>query len=232
MGGFDFGAALTSLGRSLPAVGKSFDDSRRQKELDELEKKRIGAALSSLAQNAELNKQTLADKKYAAGRTAQADTETDQAKTKAKSAYQSWKDMENQTAQAKMIGGKAGLLKGGYAGPLNEEYKSKLGEFSAKSPIQRMNQFELPYYAAADAGIKNTYETATAEQKDETEAARLAKEMTFANQKSLQNERLENRRLANEEIARHNREMERLTGRKPARLPSKIGRLGQNLGNL
>jgi hypothetical protein len=174
--GFDIGAALTSLGQSAPGIGKSFDDARRQREQDELERQKTMEALASLAQEGEVNKQALADKKYTAERTKKTDTETDTKKAAAKSAYQSWHDTQTQIEQAQSVGGDTGMQEGGYAGPLRPEYKDKLGALAKKTPVQQMDEFDFPMHAASDEGIKNTYNAAvTDEDKKDALAAAAAK---------------------------------------------------------
>ena len=216
--GFDFGAALTSLGKSAPGIGQSFDDSRRQREEDELKRQQVAAALKQLAQEGKINDQTLASNDYKQKRTTALDTETDQKKAAAKSAYQSWSELKNQSEQAQTIGGEAGIQEGGYAGPYRPEYKSKLGALAGKTPVQQMNEFDFPMHAAADEGIKNTYEAAVTDE-DKKEAIGAAAAKAGETSRLTQEQR--------DETERHNREMERLAGTKGTG-----GGLGANTYNL
>jgi hypothetical protein len=150
--GTALGDALMYLGKEAPGIGKSFDDARKTKEEQEMERQRLAAALASMASEDAVNKQTLADKQYASSRTKQTDTETDTRKGAARSAYDSWKLAKDQAAQAQNI---AAVNEGGYPGPITPENAGKLGKISKMTPVQQMEEYNLPYHAAADPGIES-----------------------------------------------------------------------------
>lgn len=141
------GAALMYFGQAAPGIGKSFDDAER----DKLEKQKTMAYLLALDKE---NK----TKDYAQARTEKSDLEADTAKEAARGAFGRYTLANKGIAQAIAAGGADALKPGGYAGPIRPEYQGQLGKFAEKTPVQRMNEFELPYHAAADEGIKNTVE--------------------------------------------------------------------------
>ena len=147
------GAIFNSLSKSVPAAAQSFDDAKKAKEEAEMKRIQTLAALESLQQDTKNNE-------YKQSQLEKADAETASKKEAAKTAFHKYTTDIGSMNQAQDIGGTEGMKEGGYAGPLNPEYKKTLANLSGMTPVQQQTEYNLPYHAASDEGIKNTVDQA------------------------------------------------------------------------